>query len=147
MNKDLRTFLKQAREAGLDFYVEVNQPVKSKYETWVLQEKLAGEGCFSVIYYPKIEGSELPVVSNLFGSWRLFGLALGMDPKKSNISEIFDEYRRRKEKTKPFKTVSSSESPVRKVILKGQYLWIGDKSASNPHPLTHPHGEFVRIVI
>ena len=125
MNKDLRTFLKQAREAGQNFYVEVNQPLKPKYETWVIQEKLGKEGRFPVIYYPKIEGSELPVVSNLFGSWGLFGLALGMDPKQSTISEIFHEYMRRKERRKPFKTVSSSESPVKEVILKGKEVDLG----------------------
>lgn len=125
MNRDLRTFLKQTREAGPDFYVEVNQPLKPKYETWVIQEKLGREGRFPVIYFPKIEGSELPVVSNLFGSWGLFGLALGMNPKKSSISEIFHEYRRRKEKTKPFKMVSPSESPVKEVVLKGKDVDLG----------------------
>jgi 3-polyprenyl-4-hydroxybenzoate decarboxylase len=120
MEKDLGTFPKQSREADTDFYVEGNQSVKSKYETWVLQEKMTKEGCFPVIYYPIIEGFEFPVVSNLLGSRGLFGLALGLDPKKSNISKIFDEYRRRKGKTKPFKTISPSELRVRKVILKGQ---------------------------
>lgn len=95
MNKDFRTFPNQVRKAGPNFYVEINQPLKPKYKTWVIQEKLAREGRFPVIYYPKIEGSELPVVSNLFGSWGLFGLPLGMDPKKHNISEVFHEYRRR----------------------------------------------------
>jgi 2,5-furandicarboxylate decarboxylase 1 len=120
MNKDLRGFLRQVREAGSDFYVEVQRPVKPKYETWVIQEKLAREARFPVIYYPKIEGSEFPVVSNLFGSWKLFGMALGMDPKNSSISDIFHEYRKRKEKKIPFKTVSSSEAPVKEVILKGE---------------------------
>lgn len=120
MNKDLRTFLKQVRAAGPDFYAEVQQPLKPKFETWVIQEKLAREGRFPVIYYPKIDGSALPVVSNLFGSWNLFGLALGMDPKKSSISDIFHEYRRRKEKRKPFRTVSPFEAPVKELILKGK---------------------------
>jgi 2,5-furandicarboxylate decarboxylase 1 len=120
MNKDLRTFLKAVKELGSEYYVEVSRPVKPKYETWVLQEKLAREGRFPVIYYPKIEGSKLPVVSNLFGSWKLFGLALGMDPRKSSISDIFHEYRKRKEKRKPFKTVSHSESPVKAKILRGK---------------------------
>lgn len=71
MNKDLRTFPNQVRKAGPNFYVEINQPLKLKYETWVIQEKLAREGRFPVIYYPKIEGSALPVISNLFSSWMI----------------------------------------------------------------------------
>ena len=125
MNKDLRTFLKSVKEAGPDFYVEVNQPVKPKYESWVIQEKLAREGRFPVIYYPKIEGSKLPAVSNVFGSWKLFGLAVGMDPEKASISDIFHEYRRREEKTIPFKMVSSSEAPVKEVVLKGKDADLG----------------------
>ncbi len=120
MSKDLRTFLKQVKEAGPDFYVEVQRPVKPIYETWVIQEKLGREGRFPVIYYPKIEGSQFPLVNNLFGSWKLFGMALGMDPKHSSVSDIFHEYRKRKEKRIPFKTVSPSEAPVKEVILRGK---------------------------
>ena len=125
MNKDLRTFLKAAKTAGPDFYVEVNQPLKPKFETWVLQEKLARAGRSPVIYYPKIEGSKLPVVSNLFGSWGLFGLAIGMDPKKWSISDIFHEYRKRGEDTKPFESVPSSEAPVKEVILQDKAVDLG----------------------
>lgn len=125
MNKDLRTFLKAAKEAGPDFYVEVSRSLKPIHETWVIQEKLAREDRFPVIYYHKIEGSKLPVVSNLFGSWQLFGLALGMDPKKSSISDIVHEQRKRKEETKPFKIVSASEAPVKEVILRGKDADLG----------------------
>ena len=44
MSKDLRQFLQVAKEAGPDFYVEVNRPLKPKLEVCVLQEKLAKEG-------------------------------------------------------------------------------------------------------
>ena len=125
MNKDLRTFLKTAKEAGPDFYVEVNQPLKPECEPWVIQEKLAREGRFPVIYYPKIEGSKLPMVSNLFGSWALFGMALGLDPKKSSTADVFREYQRKKDQTKPFKTVSPSEAPIKEVILKGKDADLG----------------------
>ena len=68
MNKDLRHFLKVAKEAGLDFYVEVKRALKPEYEKDVLQLKLDRIGRFSVIYCPRIEGRKLPLVSSLFGS-------------------------------------------------------------------------------
>lgn len=94
MSKDLRQFLQVARETGSDFYVEVKKPLKPKFEKDVLQLKLDREGRFPVIYCREIEGSKLPLVSNLFGSYELLGLALDMNPKVSSKADVFHEYRR-----------------------------------------------------
>ena len=59
MIKDLRQFLHVVREAGPDFYVEVNKQLKPKHEPCVIQEKLAKEGRFPVISCPEIKGSKL----------------------------------------------------------------------------------------
>ena len=88
MSKDLRQFLQLAKEAGPDFYVEVKRPLEPKFEKDVLQRKLAREGRFPVIYCPEIKGSKLPLVSNLFGSYELIGLALGLDPKLTTKTDI-----------------------------------------------------------
>ena len=88
MSKDLRQFLQSAKEAGPDFYVEVKKPLKPKLEVHVIQTKLQREGRYPVVYCPQIEGSKLSLVTNLFNSYELLALALGMDPKTSSKSDI-----------------------------------------------------------
>ena len=120
LSKDLRQFLLVAKEAGADFYVEAKRPLSPMLETCVLQQKLAKEGRFPVIYCPQIEGSKLPLVTNLFGSYELLGLAMGMDLKRAGKADIFHEYRQRQEDTKPVKWVSTAEAPVKEVVLRGE---------------------------
>ena len=52
MSKDLRQFLQTTREAGDDYYVEVKKPLDIDLEVNVLQDKLAKEGHYPVIYCP-----------------------------------------------------------------------------------------------
>ncbi len=125
MSKDLRQFLKLAKELGPDFYVEVKRPLKPKYEPCVIQEKLAKEGRFPVIFCPEIEGSKLPLVTNLFGSYEMLGLALDIDARKMGKAEITKEYRKREADAKPTQTVPASEAPVKEVILRGKDVDLG----------------------
>lgn len=119
MTKDLRSFLKTAKQAGSDFYVEVKRPLNPRLEVCVLQQKLAKQGCFPVIYCPEIVGSKFPLVSNVFGSYEMLGLILGMEPKKEAKREILHEYRRREANRKQTQMIPSSEAPVKEVILRG----------------------------
>ena len=125
MNKDLRSFLADARKAGPEYYVEVNRPLKPYLEPCIIQEKLAREGRFPVISCPEIEGSKLPLVTDLFGCYETFAITLGMDPKNLNKAEILQEYRKRVNDLKPTKTVSAKEAPVKEVILKGEDADLG----------------------
>ncbi len=120
MTKDIRQFLQAAKEAGPDFYVEVKRPLKPKFEACVIQQKLAREGRFPVIYCREIEGSKLPLVTNLFGSYEMLGLALGLDPRQVEKAEILQEYKRREADAQPPQTVPSAEAPVKEVILRGK---------------------------
>lgn len=120
MSKDLRQFLKVVKELGPEFYVEVKRPLKPKFEPCVIQEKLAKEGRFPVIYCPQIEGSKLPLVTNLLGSYEMLGVALDVDARKMGKAEVLKEYRKREADTKPTQTVPASEAPVKEVILKGK---------------------------
>lgn len=125
MSKDLRQFLQVAREAGVDFYVEVKRPLKPKFEVCVLQEKLAREGRFPIIYCPEIEGSKLPLVSNLFGSYEMLGLALGLNPKQVEKTEILSEFKKREADIKLPQTVSAAEAPIKEVVLQGKDVNLG----------------------
>ena len=125
MSKDLRQFLKVAKEAGPDFYVEVKRPLKPKFEVCVIQQKLAKEDRFPVIYCPEIEGSKLPLVSNLFGSYEMLGLVLGLDPGKVENAEILREYRRREAEAKPPQMVPAKGAPIKEVVIKGKDVDLG----------------------
>ncbi|MFC1861549.1 UbiD family decarboxylase domain-containing protein, partial [Chloroflexota bacterium] len=125
MSKDLRQFLQMAKEAGPEFYVEVKKPLKPEFEKDVLQLKLTREGRCPVIYCPQIEGSKLPLVSNVYGSYELLGLALGLDPKAATKSDIIREYRVRRDAAMPYQEVPAAEAPVKEVILRGDDVDLG----------------------
>ncbi len=127
MSKDLRTFLKQVRELGPEFYVEVSKKLSPELEVQVIQQKLAKEGRNPVIYCPQIEGSQLPLVTDLCGSYEMMGLAFGMDPREvaENKDKAFFEYRRRSSERRPIKMVPSSSAPVKEVVLKGKEADLG----------------------
>ncbi|MFC2020082.1 UbiD family decarboxylase [Chloroflexota bacterium] len=128
MPKDLRQFIKLAKEAGPEFYVEVNRPLKPEYEVCVLQQKLAKEGHFPLIYCREIEGSKLPLITDAFGSYKLLGLALDITPeglKTMGRKGVLQEYRRRQAGLKPTKDVPASQAPVQEVTLQGEDVDLG----------------------
>ena len=144
MAKDLRQFLQLVKQKGADFYVEVRKPLKPKFEVCVLQQKLAKEGRFPLIYCPEIEGSKLPLVSNLFGSYELMGLALDVDPKKLEKAEISREFKQRREAgTKPPQMVSAKEAPIKEVVLKGKDVDLG--LLPIPHHAQLDSGRYITI--
>jgi len=120
VTKDLRHFLRTVKEAGSDFYIEVKKPLDPHLEVCVLQQKLAKQGRFPVIYGSEIKGSRLPLVTNVFGSYEMLGIILGMEPKKQGKSEIFHQYQIREASPKPPQMVPPSEAPVKEVILQGE---------------------------
>lgn len=143
MSKDLRYFLKKAREAGPDFYAEASKPLKPELEVAILQDKLTAEGRNVVLYCPEITGSKLPLVTNFFGSYELLALALDMDTKRMEKPEILQEYMRREGKTVPPQTVPASEAPVKEVIIKGKDVDLGLLPITNPAELNS--GKYIPI--
>ena len=125
MSKDLRQFLQMVKEMGPDYYVEVNQPLKPKYEPCIIQEKLAKEGRYPVIYCPEIEGSKIPLVTNLFSCYDMLGLALDIDTKKIGRDEVLKEFRRRVADRKPPQMIPASEAPVKEVRYTGDDVDLG----------------------
>lgn len=120
MAKDLRHFLQRAKAAGPDFYLEARKALKPKLEPFILQQKLLKEGRFPVIYCPEIEGSRLPLVTGLLGSYELLALAMDMDPEKLDKFEISKEFRTRSTDAQRVKEISAAHAPVKEVILTGK---------------------------
>lgn len=135
MSKDLREFLKVVKAAGSEFFVEVNKPLKPEFEKDVLQLKLDRAGRFPVIYCKEIVGSKLPLVSNLFGSYEMLGLALDLNPKVSSKADIFHEFRKRRKRMVKPQEVPASKAPVKEVILKGKDVDLGLLPINHHAPL------------
>ena len=130
-NKDLRDFLNQVRQAGSDYYLETNKPIDPDLVPGILQQKLAKQGRFPVLFCPEIKGSKIPLVSNLFGSYELLAMAFGIDPRltdsdidvptffpfgdqspqKVDRAKLFNEFRKRMADRKPVEEVPASEAP------------------------------------
>ena len=125
MGKDLRQFLQAVKEAGPDYYVDVKKPLKPEFEVCVIQQKLAKEGRFPVIYCPEIEGSKLPLVTNLLGSYELLGLALDINPKKADKAEILQKFKRMQANPRSPAVVPASKAPVKEVVLQGKDIDLG----------------------
>lgn len=115
MNKDLRSFLKEVETLGSTYYVRVSKPVDPVYEPCVIQQKLAAAGRYPVLHFERVNGSSVPLVTNLFGSYELLGLALGVDPSEPK-NKILETFRQRIEKPIPVTSVSAADAPVKEII-------------------------------
>lgn len=134
-NRDLRDFLEAVKKAGPKYYVEVEKPLDPHLEVGVIQHKLYKIDRNPVIYCPKIAGSKFPLVTNVFGSFELLGVALGMEPSRIDQGTILHEYRKREMDLKPTKTVHSSGAPVKEVVLLGENVDLGVLPITHHAPL------------
>ncbi|MBI3090819.1 MAG: UbiD family decarboxylase [Candidatus Tectomicrobia bacterium] len=119
MAKDLRDFLALLEKRDRGELVRISREVDPIHEVPVIQQKLAAAGAYPVLYFEHIRGSQIPLVTNLWGSYDLLGLALDVTEPKSK-AEILFEYMRREDAARPVKEVPASQAPVKQVILKGR---------------------------
>jgi 2,5-furandicarboxylate decarboxylase 1 len=124
MNKDLRSFLAEVERRGPDFFVRVDKPVDFQYEPCVIQQKLAALGRYPVLRFDRVKGSSIPLVTNLFGDYRMLGLALGISPDEPK-RRILETFRSRLAAPIPTTTVSRSPAPVKEVIRTAEEVDLG----------------------
>lgn len=124
MNKDLRTFLGEVRQLGSEYFVTVSRTVDPVFEPCVVQQKLAAEGRYPAIRFDRVKGSELPLTTNLFGSYALLGLALGVDPGEPK-HRILQRFRAREANPVPTRTVGRDDAPVKQVVMTGGDVDLG----------------------
>ena len=124
MNKDLRTFLAEMRQLGPDYFVSVDKQVDTVFEPSVIQQKLAAGKRYPVIRFENVTGSELPLVTNLFGSYELLGLALNVEPDAPK-SAILDRFRARIGDPLPTVTVARDAAPVKEIVVTGDDIDLG----------------------
>ena len=124
MNKDIRTFLGEVRQLGPEYFVAVSRPVDPKFEPCVIQQKLAAEARYPVIRCNQVNGSQMGLVTNLFGSYALLGLALGVNPDEPK-SRILQRFRERERNPRPTVTIARDAAPVKQVVIKGDAIDLG----------------------
>ena len=124
-NRNLRDFLEVVKKGGPHYYVKVKRPLHPYLEVGVIQQKLYKIDRNPVIYCPEIVGSKLPLVTNVFGSFELLGVALGMEPGQVEKDKILHEYRKREADPKPTQMVGPGEAPVKEVVLRGEDAYLG----------------------
>lgn len=124
MGKDLRTFLEEIRKLGPDYFVTVPRELDPLYEPCVIQQKLARDKKFPVVFCEKMRGSKLPLLTNLFGSYELLGLALGIEPGRPK-SFILKSYRERIARPLPVREVPRDRAPVKERVLMGEEADLG----------------------
>lgn len=113
---DLRTFLAKLKDKFPEHLAYVNKEIEVELELPVLQQKLQKEKKFPVLLCNHIRGYEMPVVTNLFASYELLGVALGME-KIVHKHEVFRKYMTLSANRKEPIEVSADEAPVKNIIL------------------------------
>jgi 2,5-furandicarboxylate decarboxylase 1 len=141
MAKDLRQFLETVKALGPDYFVRAAKPLSTEYEVTVLQQQLARAKRFPVVYCPDIVDRELPLVSGLFGSYEMLGLALDLSPTeiRQDPGVILREYRKRSMNPLPTVPVDAAAAPVKEVIRRSAEVDLGRlpiirQAAGNPAP-------------
>ena len=118
MNKDLHQFLAEIRQRGPDYFASVSRPVDPVYEPCVIQQKLAERDRYPVIRFENVNGSDIPLVTNMFGKYELLGLALGVEPDEPK-SAILSTFRERIANPIDTVTVGRGDAPVKQVVIEG----------------------------
>jgi 2,5-furandicarboxylate decarboxylase 1 len=133
MNKDLRAFIDQVARMGPEYFLSVSKPVSPIYEPCVIQQKLAQQGRFPMLRFDRVNGSSLPLVTDLFGNYQLLGLALGVDPGEPK-SAILKSYREKINHPVAVRKVPKGEAPIKEIVIKSEEVDLGSL------PLVH-HAE------
>ena len=82
MPKDLRGFLAEYERANPKEFCRIKKEVDPKYEVAAILTKLEETRKLPILFYEKVKGSDLPVVTNLYSTKKKIASSLGIDPQK-----------------------------------------------------------------
>ncbi|MBC3938125.1 MULTISPECIES: UbiD family decarboxylase [Anaerotruncus] len=117
MAKDLRTFIDSVKAAGPKYFLELTKPVDSNLEISTLQQQMDDAAKFPVMYFDKVKGYDMPLITNTFGSYDMLGQIFGL---KANTSkdQILQEYiKRGNNPIDP--VVIDKDAPCQEVVWEG----------------------------
>jgi 2,5-furandicarboxylate decarboxylase 1 len=112
MQKDLRSFLNQLESQGSGEWLRVKKTVSARYEATAILFQLENQGKFPAVYFERIEGFPIPVVTNLHATRKRLALALEVEE-----GGLVDEYRKRE--STPVPPVLVHEVPVKELVCLG----------------------------
>ena len=113
MKKDLRQFLKAVEERTPELFLRIKKEVSPRWELSSVQKKLEAEDRLPIVVFEKIQGHDMPIVTNLFASKRHLALALETSPRE--VVTKFAEAQKNRVKPRVVKS-----GPVKDVILTGE---------------------------
>jgi 2,5-furandicarboxylate decarboxylase 1 len=112
MTPDLRQFLASVEARAPELLVRVKREVSPRWELSAVQKRLEAERRLPILVFERVEGHDLPVVTNLFASKRHLALALGVAPE-----EVAARFAAAQQARIP--PVAVGSGPVQEVVLAG----------------------------
>ena len=111
MAKDLRTFLDEIRQKRPSDFIRVKKEITLEYETTTLVRKLLQRNKRPILFFEKVKGFKIPIVSNLYADRSILALSLG-----TSADELSSEYGERESTLLPPKMMQSG--PVKELVLR-----------------------------
>jgi 2,5-furandicarboxylate decarboxylase 1 len=112
MPKDLRSFLAELKAARPDDLVTITAEVDPNQEATALVRNLEARGLDPVVYFERVRGSTVPVLTNMHASPARLALALG-----TTVENLNSTYARRLEQLVP--PVLLTNAPVQENVITG----------------------------
>ena len=115
---DLRSFLEQIRQSRPSDLVEVEREVDPRFETAAILAKLEERQRSPILWFPRVSGCSLPLVTNVCGSMGRLALALGCP-----LKEVASRYAEAAERRVAPRTVE--HAACHEVVLRGDAVDLG----------------------
>lgn len=112
MTKDLRSYIELLEKIAPEEVIRIKRKVSPIFETSAIAAKLEQKNKFPLIIFENVEGSKIPIVTNLLADVRKMAIALGTTVEKLN-----EEFRKRESNPLPPKVVA--DGPVKEVVMTG----------------------------
>lgn len=109
---DLRSFLEQIK-GNKEQLLEVGKEVDRKFEACAVLQRLEMDRKQPAVLFNKVEGTDIPVVANVFADRERIALAFGTDAK--DLNKIL-----REREESPLEPVMVDDAPVQEVVYTGE---------------------------
>ncbi len=113
-NQDLRSFIEMVRNEEGEI-LQVNKEMSPHFQIPAVVTKLEQQNLDPVVLCNNVQGSRMPIITNVFASRKRLALSLGCEEAELNAV-----YREREDKR--LKPVMVSEGPVQEVIITGEKI-------------------------
>lgn len=115
---DLRQFLDEVRASRPSDLVEVDREVDPAFETAAIVTKLEQKRRSPILYFRRVGGSALPLVTNVGGSMGRLAMAL-----RCSLREVSARFEMGA--THPISPVVTSDAPAQEIVLRGDEVDLG----------------------